>query len=143
MRIDSNYHHLIQNQECCHCTTQQLAVRTGIEPIATDRQSVMLAVTPTNRDESYGLRTPSFRDIRRANHYTNEPIAFARYRRQDSNLQPLPPAGGWSIRPIGILLYFLIKELFRKRHPCCISQRLPVFLLSAYNFTLSQIQQGE
>ena len=27
---------------------QFIAVRTGIEPIATDRQSVMLAVTPTN-----------------------------------------------------------------------------------------------
>lgn len=25
-----------------------IAVRTGVEPVATDRQSVMLAVTPTN-----------------------------------------------------------------------------------------------
>jgi hypothetical protein len=30
------------------------AVRTGIEPIATDRQSVMLAFTPTNRSNLYG-----------------------------------------------------------------------------------------
>ena len=50
------------------------------------------------------------------------------YRRQDSNLQPLRSRR--SIRPIGILLYFSIKELFRKSCPCCISQGAAIFLPS-------------
>jgi hypothetical protein len=33
------------------------AVRTGVEPFTTDRQSVMLAVTPTNRCSLYENRT--------------------------------------------------------------------------------------
>lgn len=41
------------------------------------------------------------------------------YSRQDSNLQPLHSR--WSIRPIGMLLYFLSKN-FLKKCPCCISQ---------------------
>jgi hypothetical protein len=49
LRLDSNQYHQIQNLICCHCTTQQFAVRMRVELIASDRQSEMLAVTLTNQ----------------------------------------------------------------------------------------------
>ena len=54
------------------------------------------------------------------------------YRRPDSNWQPHDSRS--RILPIEILLYFLIKELFRKSCPDCISPGAAIFLLSAYNF---------
>jgi hypothetical protein len=43
-----------------HYTTQQFqAVRTGIEPVASDRQSEMLAFTPTNQWAAPEIRTQS------------------------------------------------------------------------------------
>jgi hypothetical protein len=52
LRTDSNCHHQFQRLVCCHCTTQQFAVRIRIELILRDRQSHMLAITPTNRLKS-------------------------------------------------------------------------------------------
>ena len=54
LRIDSNYHHQFQKLVCYHCTTQQFAVRTRVELVASDRQSEMLAITPTNH-YSHGI----------------------------------------------------------------------------------------
>jgi hypothetical protein len=74
------------------------AVRKGVEPLSSDRQSVMLAVTPTN----------------------------LLYSRQDSNLQPLQSK--WSIRPTGILLYFVTRTIpqFCGRTPVSSSIKLDI-----------------
>lgn len=53
------------------------------------------------------------------------------YRRQDSNLQPLQSR--WSIRPIGMLLYFF-KVFLEKGAPVASHKGQPFFLLSAICF---------
>ena len=42
-----------------HWNAPTAAVRTGVEPVATDRQSVMLAVTPTNLVTCAGIEPAS------------------------------------------------------------------------------------
>ena len=48
LRSISNQYRQFQKPLCCRCTTQQSAVRTRVELVASDRQSEMLAVTLTN-----------------------------------------------------------------------------------------------
>ncbi len=58
LRIDWKYLLQIQMLICCLYNTQQFfAVRTGIEPVTTDRQSVMLAITPTNQNSGVPAET--------------------------------------------------------------------------------------
>gem|GEM_PF-4978657 len=134
LRLDPNQYPRLQKPVCCHCTTQQAAVRTRVELVAPDRQSGMLAVTPTNRYSCNKIVTTMLSRV--CNLFRNRtgipgpcpgslPIRRTDlYRRQDSNLQPLQSR--WSIRPIGILLYFFHQRTLQKRLPCCISQGSPV-----------------
>lgn len=89
------------------------AVRTGIEPVATDRQSVMLAVTLTNRDSGvlidailHAIVSKGLQSVPGSNWYHQVESLISLtirrtdhlYSRQDSNLQPLQSK--WSIQPL-------------------------------------------
>jgi hypothetical protein len=108
LRLDSNQRHQFQRLIMLnHYTTQQLkAVRMRIELMSSDRQSGMLAVTPTNhlsstRDSNSVILIGS--QARR-----HQRLYCIWYRRQDSNLYP--PRSKRGIQPIGMLLCLVAKN---------------------------------
>lgn len=113
LRLDSNQYSRIQKPVCYHYITQQAAVRTGVEPISTDRQSVMLTVTPTNRYSCNRYAATMF-----------SRVCTGGQARTDNRM--IPDHGFYPLK------YSCVhgQRTFRKSCPCCISQGTAIFLLS-------------